>query len=369
MDSTLGAAVVGTGFGVLTHVRALQAAGVEVRALVGRDPDKAATRAAMFDIPLASTDRADVFARDDIDMVAVTTPPHSHAEVVLDAVAAGKHVLCEKPFARDLAQAREMLRAADDAGVVHLLGTEFRFAPGQALLTRAVRSGMIGEPRFMFFALQLPTLDDPAAEMPAWWDDAAQGGGWLGAHGTHVIDQVRTTVGEITRVSAALETLSPRPMTADDTYTVQFETAEGATGLLHSSCAAGGQFVVATKVTGTTGSAWAQGDEVWVDTGAGPTQLPPADDLPAVAPVPPPSELLSTTYDMWHSTGMDLAPYTRLYAVMRDRILGYEISDDPVAGTFADGVANQAVVDAVRASSADRGWTEVAGPVAGPVAG
>jgi predicted dehydrogenase len=158
-------------------------------------------------------------------------------------------------------------------------------------------------------------------------------------------------------------------MTADDTYTVQFATDSGATGLLHSSCAAGGQFVVATKVTGTTGSAWAQGDEVWVDTGAGPTQLPPADDLPAVAPVPPPSELLSTTYDMWHSTGMDLAPYTRLYAVMRDRILGYEISDDPVAGTFADGVANQAVVDAVRASSADRGWTEVAGPVAGPVAG
>jgi predicted dehydrogenase len=368
MDSTLSAAVVGTGFGVLTHVRALQAAGVEVRALVGRDPDKAATRAAMFDVPLASTDRADVFARDDIDVVAVTTPPHSHAEIVLDAVAAGKHVLCEKPFARDLAQAREMLRAADDAGVVHLLGTEFRFAPGQALLTRAVRSGMIGEPRFMLFALQLPTLHDPAAEMPAWWDDAAEGGGWLGAHGTHVIDQVRTTVGEITRVSAALETLSPRPMTADDTYTVQFETADGATGLLHSSCAAGGQFVVATKVTGTRGSAWAQGDEIWVDTGAGPTQLPPADDLPAVAPVPPPRELLSTTYDMWHSTGMDLAPYTRVYEVMRDRILGYEVSDDPVAGTFADGVANQAVVDAIRASSADRGWTEVAGPVAGPVA-
>ena len=178
---------------------------------------------------------------------------------MLDAVAAGKHVLCEKPFARDLAQAREMLRAADAAGVVHLLGTEFRFAPGQALLTRTVQSGAIGDPRFMLFVLQLPTLNDPAAEMPAWWDDAAQGGGWLGAFGTHVIDQVRTTMGEITRVSASLETLSPRPMTADDTYTVQFETADGATGLLHSSCATGGQFVVATKVTGT--------DRLGVDAG------------------------------------------------------------------------------------------------------
>jgi predicted dehydrogenase len=360
MGSALGAAVVGTGFGVLTHVRALQAADIEVRALVGRDPDKTAKRAAMFGIPRATTDRSEAFGRDDVDIVAVATPPHAHAEAVFDAVTAGKHVLCEKPFARDLAEAREMLRAAEEARVVHVLGTEFRFAPGQALLTRTVRSGAIGDPRFVLFVLQLPTLADAAAEMPAWWDDAAEGGGWLGAQGTHVIDQVRTTIGDITRVSASLETLSPRPMTADDTYTVQLETANGATGLLHSSAAAGGQFVVATKVTGTTGSTWTQGDEVWIDTGSGPIQVPPADDLPAVAPVPPPSELLHTNYDMWHSTGMDPAPYTRLYTVMRERILGHDVPDDPAAGTFADGVANQAVVDAIRASNTRRAWVEVA---------
>src|SRR5947208_666931 len=83
--------------------------------------------------------------------------------------------------------------------------------------------------------------------LPASWDDAAQGGGWLGAQGTHVIDQIRTTVGEITRVSATLSTFSPRPMTSDDTYTVQFDTDNGATGVLHSSSAIGGQFLVATK--------------------------------------------------------------------------------------------------------------------------
>jgi predicted dehydrogenase len=359
MAQTLGAAVVGTGFGVLTHVRALDAAGIEVRALVGRDPEKTATRAAMFGIPVATTDRAAALARDDVDIVAVTTPPHVHADVVLDAVAAGKHVLCEKPFARDLAQAREMLRAADAAGVVHLLGTEFRFAPGQALLTRTVRSGTIGEPRFFLFLLQLPTLVDPSAELPAWWDDATQGGGWLGAQGTHVVDQIRTTVGEITRVSAMLQTLSPRAMTSDDTYTVQFETDNGAHGVLHSSAAIGGQFLVALKVTGTKGSAWTQGDEVWVDTGSGPTQVPPAEDVPVVAPVPPPSELLHTAYDMWHSMGMDLAPYTRIYEVMRARVLGEPVRTDPVAGTFTDGVANQAVVDAIRASSATRTWQDV----------
>jgi hypothetical protein len=62
---------------------------------------------------------------------------------------------------------------------------------------------------------------------------------------------------------------------------------------------------------------------------------------------------------MWHSTGMDLAPYTRLYALMRDRILGYDTPDDPAPGTFVDGVANQAAVDAIRASSASRAWTVV----------
>src|SRR4029079_17925603 len=99
---------------------------IEVRALVGRDPDKAAKRAALYGIPFATTNRAEAFARDDVDVVAVTTPPHSQAEIVLDAVAAGKHVLCEKPFARDLTEAREMLDAAEAAGVVHLLGTEVR---------------------------------------------------------------------------------------------------------------------------------------------------------------------------------------------------------------------------------------------------
>ena len=75
MSDPLGAAVVGTGFGVLTHVRALDAAGIEVRALVGRDPDKTAKRAERFGIEHATTDRREAFARDDVDVVAVTTPP------------------------------------------------------------------------------------------------------------------------------------------------------------------------------------------------------------------------------------------------------------------------------------------------------
>ena len=98
---------------------------------------------------------------------------------------------------------------------------------------------------------------------------------------------------------------------------------------------------------------------MWVDTGTGPRQLDTPDDLRNGAPVPPPSELLHTTYDMWHSTGLDLSPYTRLYEVLRDRILGNAVATDPAAATFVDGVAGQAVLDAIRRSSSEHSWVTV----------
>jgi predicted dehydrogenase len=361
-DQRVGAVIVGTGFGVLTHLRAMQAAGIEVIALVGRDPAKAQDRAAQFGVPVATSVLAEALDAPGVDAVAVATPPHTHAAIALEAIGAGKHVVCEKPFARDANEGASMLDAAERAGVVHLLGTEWRFGTGQANLTRAVRAGVIGSPRFGLFELHLPTHADPSAELPEWWQLENEGGGWLGAYGSHIVDQIRTTMGEIVGVSASLQRLSDRPtMTSDDTYTAQLRLDNGATVLMHSSCAARGPWVSTTKIIGSAGAAWLQGEEVWVDTGSGEQQVPMPDDLPLVAPDPPPSELLHTAYDAWHSMGIDLAPYTRLYERLRDRALGRSVTDDPPAATFADGVAGQAVLDAIRASSAAGGrWTSIA---------
>jgi hypothetical protein len=114
-----------------------------------------------------------------------------------------------------------------------------------------------------------------------------------------------------------------------------------------------------TKIIGTRGSAWLQDQEVWVDTGDGPRQVPAAEDLPFMRPAPVPPELIETTYDAIRSTGVNLAPYVRLYEIMRARLCGRPVPDDPVAATFVDGLANQLVIDAVRASATTRAWVDV----------
>ena len=157
----LGAVVVGTGFGCVTHVRALRGAGIDVKAIVGRDAERTQERARLFDVPVALTDFSSALALGGVDAVTIATPPHTHAELTLAAIAAGKHVICEKPFARDAADGRTMLAAAREAGIVHMMGTEFRWDAGQATLARAIRSGAIGEPRLATVVLQVPVLAAP----------------------------------------------------------------------------------------------------------------------------------------------------------------------------------------------------------------
>lgn len=343
--------VFGTSFGCLTHVRGLRAAGFDVAAVVGRDPDRTAERAARFDVPLALTSTEAALGLPDIDAVSIATPPNTHHELVLAAIAAGKHVLCEKPFAADTAEAVEMANAADEAGIVHLLGTEFRFATPQALLRRVVASGAIGTPRAATFVLDCPMLADPNSEVPPWWADEAQNGGWLGAYGSHVVDQIHSTLGKITEVSADLTRPANRDMTSDDGYTVHFRLASGATGVMQSSAAAW-DIAATTRIVGTEGTARIDGETVVVADHDGERQIPVPDDLVLCAPEAPTAEGLTTAYELVHTTGMEFPPFVRLAEELRDRIAGNAGSSDPEPATFHDGVAGMAVLDAIRRSAA-----------------
>jgi len=354
------AVVVGTGFGCLTHVPALRDAGFEVAALVGRNPERTAARAERFDVPVATTSLAEAMAIDGVVAVSVVTPPEAHCDIALEAIAAGKHVVCEKPFAGNVDEARRMLAAAEDAGIVHALGCEFRYATGNELLRRVVQRGDIGEPRVGIFLLEVPLIADHAAEVPDWWEDRGVGGGWLGAYGSHVVDQVRLTIGEFAGVSASLPVASGRPMTAEDTFTVHFRTTNGAEGVLHSSAGVRG-LAGLTRVSGTKGTAWVEGDVVHVATAAGESVVEVPPDLVLAPPTPLPVDLMKTAYDWMHSTGIDREPYARLFTAFRRRIA----AETPAAvapidvapfPTFADGVAGMVVLDAIRQADRDSNW-------------
>ncbi|MDE2436208.1 MAG: Gfo/Idh/MocA family oxidoreductase [Sphingomonadales bacterium] len=368
-NDPIGAVVVGTGFGLFTHVRALREAGFEVRAIVGRDLEKTRRRSAPLGIPLAANDLERVLADDPaIRLVTVATPPHAHYTPVMQAIAAGRAVVCEKPFARDLVQARVMLEAAEKAGIVHTLGAEFRFDSAQALLTRLVRGGAIGDP-LMFHRIYQQPGGNPDAELADWWMDANQGGGFLGAFGTHMIDQARTTIGEIEAVSCILRKLTTgRPlMTSDDYYNLQFRTASGCMGVLEAAECFPGPFVMSTKVAGTKGGAWIQSgaafgdpEQVWLQDSAGVRQvaMPPELANPPATPFPI-TELVQTEMDRWHTQGFDVAPYAKLFKQVRARILGQEPPLPDAAGDFHDACANQAILDAARQSAATRQWVTV----------
>jgi predicted dehydrogenase len=311
-------------------------------------------------VPRACISFAEALARPEVDAVTIATPPHTHAPLVLDAVRAGKHVLCEKPFAHDAGEARALLAAAEDAGVVHLLGTEFRFDTGQALLARAVHDGAVGEPRLGLFVLHVPVLAARDAELPEWWAATDQGGGWLGAHGSQVIDQIRVTLGEFDAVTASLLHLARA--STDDGFVVHFRLESGAAGVMQSTAADRGPFLVETRVVGSRGTAWVDGlgDAVWVTDGRGRRRLPVPDDLRTAAASPPPPALLTTTYEKMLGHGLDLGPYTRLAEHFRARIVGGTPPPGPSPATFADGVADMIVVDAMRRSAAERRTVVVA---------
>ena len=298
-----------------------------------------------------------------MQIVTIATPPATHAALVHEAVAAGRHVLCEKPFAMNLAEARGMLGAAERAGLARL-GVEFRFSTAHELLRRTIAAGAIGEPRQALFAWLVPFLSHPAAQTPGWWGDEAQGGGFLGAWGSHLVDQVRVTLGEFI-VSARLQTLSGKPgMSADDTFSAQFRLAGGLEGVFVESMAAAGDMFGIVRISGTEGAAWiegVQGEALWVaDRQGNKHRVPVPQDLVLPPPVPfPHGELMQTAYEQAHAFGTDLAPYTRLIERMLARIEGRDAGDAPPLASFRDGVAGQAVIDAMRASAREERWVRV----------
>lgn len=356
MDSSaLRAIVVGTGFGCRVQVPALRAAGFDIVGLVGSDPDRTDERARANGIAQSFTDLDEAIARTGATAVAVASPPHSHGSLTLTAIARGCHVICEKPFARDAAEARAMLEAAERAGVVHMVGHEFRWLPERAMLARLVADGMIGEPRLAIFTSLTPYLVDPNIDMPGWWFDEEAGGGWLGAAGSHGIDWIRMLFGDFESVSAAVQSLRPNAAGADDTFLYRFHLVGGMQGAVQDSAAAWGPPLETVRIQGSKGALWLQGNQIWVADAQGSRAVPIAEDLVLPPPPPPSSDPRQQSAKWQMLTQIELAPYLRLTQAFRARIEGRDPPREPSVPTFADGLASIEVLDAIRRSAAKGG--------------
>ncbi len=169
-----------------------------------------------------ATDWREVVARDDIDVVDVCTPGDSHAEIAIAALAAGKHVLCEKPLGNTVAEAEEMTAAAEEAagrGVRSMVGFNYRRLPAMSLARQLVASGRLGTVRHVRARYLQDWIVDP--EFPLAWrlqKDKA-GSGALGDIGAHIIDLAQFVTGQLlVGVSGTLETfVKERPLPSSGT--------------------------------------------------------------------------------------------------------------------------------------------------------
>lgn len=344
-----GIVVVGRRFGTRVQVPALRAAGFEVRALVGRDRERTAYKAGNLGIPNACGSLAEALELPGVDAVAIATPPDTHFALALEAVEAGRHVLCEKPFTANAEQAAELVSAVARAGVVGALGHEFRWNPARAAVGAAIASGAIGSVRLATIVEYSPFLlsSDSSMAMPSWFEEAGVGG-WLGANGSHTLDQLRLWLGPFESVSAAMLVASEHDRVVEDSYSARFHMGSGVEAVLQQVGAAwtARGFVA---VTGTRGTVGIDGGQAWIADADGTRTLdPPA----GAAPV---GEGHVDGDDLDALGGYELRHYERLGAAFLGAIEGRSITSPVALPTFADGLGVMRCMDAMRASAAAGG--------------
>ncbi|RLE09195.1 gfo/Idh/MocA family oxidoreductase [Candidatus Aerophobetes bacterium] len=183
-----------------------------MKAICGRTEDEVAKAAKIYGWQSYETSWEKLIQRDDIDLVDISTPVNLHKDIAIAAAKAGKHILCEKPMAMNLDEAREMLEAAEKAGIKHMIGFNYRRVPAIALARKLIEEGALGR-IYHFRATYLQDwIVDP--NFPLVWRLRKEfaGSGALGDLGAHIIDLARFLVGEFERVTCATKTfIKERP--------------------------------------------------------------------------------------------------------------------------------------------------------------
>ena len=188
--------------------------------------------------------------RDDVDAVIVSTPPSSHAQIAIAAMRRGKDVLCEKPLARTVAEAQDMLDAARASGRFLATGFNYRFYPSVLKARELFESGIIGELDHIRSYAGYSATD----HNPQWVHDAeVMGGGALRDNGVHLIDLTRHFLGDATTVQGMASDSVWRFPGCEDNGFALLRNAQGNIASLHASWTEWQGYRLLVEVYGTRG--------------------------------------------------------------------------------------------------------------------
>ncbi len=226
MSDPVKIAVVGGGYGAKVPLPAYVAlAEFEPVAVWSRRPERALELAAKFGLALGTADLDDLLSCPGLEAVHVAGPVAQHAEVAIAAARRGLHVMCEKPLAANLVEARSVVAEIRKAGVVGAVNYGRRMQQTRALLLERVRE-VVGRPRMVSISLVHVDHAEPGSRPFTWVQDRDMAGGRLQGYGVHDLDLLLAAFGEVDSVAAATEVgVGERRATDGTTHAVTAEDA------------------------------------------------------------------------------------------------------------------------------------------------
>jgi predicted dehydrogenase len=306
-------------------------------AVWSRRPERARELAEGAGLELATDDVEELLSHPGLEAVHVATPVATHAEIAIAAAERGLHVLCEKPLATDLAQARAVADAVQRAGVVCVVNYGRRLQDTRARLLERVRE-VAGRPRMVAISLVHDDHAEPGSRPFTWVQDAALGGGRLQGYGVHDLDLVLEAFGDVEAVAAATEVGvgeradrdgTPHAVTAEDAYAILLRLQGGGLATITLTATARHKRGDVVEVFGDAGTVILDADKVLHSGRAG-------EELRSEGP------LTASSKDAFTQVARNF------HAAIRDGV--------PPEPSLQEALRVQALVDAVHRSDAERRW-------------
>ena len=355
--------IIGVGWGSVVQTPAFRMVPqFEVTALCSRNPERVSAAGQKLGIDDVSTDWRTFVERDDLDVISIATPVDLHLEMTLAAIAAGKHVLVEKPVGVNAEETGRMLAVAQAAGVQHAVCFESRWEPARYAVWKSVRSGFLGDPYLVLARTGADYWHPTRGVQSEWMYRTAEGGGYLMGMGSHDLDYTCALFGEPAAVCADLRNSVPqRPradgsmldVDADDSSVLLLRMQNGMTvNIATTAIALGGSFR-AFDAFGSAGSlsinSGVMGNTETVVTASsaatGTTDVLPSVHRAAASGIEPPARRAGPSI-------------LSLALMLEDWLPAFEGKPADVP-TLVDGHRVARIIDAARASAAGAGWVSL----------